>query len=297
MLYKLSLENCINMKKDILNGMKMQQALLKYEVSDSAYYRAMKYYKIPLPKNNEIHNKYQELIDLKSSFSQYLLGLIISDGWLTDNYVGIELKDQQLLLDISNKLDIKLHKRTNRDSYYIYICSMKYIKKLNTIGITNNKSSTVKLKDYKINYNTLLGIIDGDGCVTHYTSINKKTGCKKNGSKITIFSNSKYLIKQIEDFYKSQDILFYTRIIDNSLLKNPIIKNTNQEIISNSITYSISVNNKISLLILINNIYNETRIFLNRKYGIAQYIRNYIIESPKLRKRVSTILKQASSIE
>lgn len=107
----------------------------------------------------------------------YVLGWIMSDGYVSKNKLVFGLKDLDILEFIKSEMEsghkisevFKHDKRTNKSyqQHYLQICSKKMSNSLNKLGIHQSKSFTVDLpKIDKILYPHLIrGLFDGDGYV------------------------------------------------------------------------------------------------------------------------------------
>jgi hypothetical protein len=108
----------------------------------------------------------------------YLVGLITSDGCLSSDgrHIDITSKDYTLLqsikecLDIGNKICTKYNGK-QQECFHIQIGNKNFYKFLMSIGLTPNKSLT--LKEIKIGdkyfFDFFRGLIDGDGSIRRWT--------------------------------------------------------------------------------------------------------------------------------
>lgn len=102
----------------------------------------------------------------------YLLGLLITDGWMTDDKrIGIELIDYEAVKWIADTLffknKIEVRERKNSKTYGIRFTSQVAYDFLLSNCVTPRKSLTVKFPDIPKEYQRdfIRGVFDGDGCV------------------------------------------------------------------------------------------------------------------------------------
>ena len=113
-----------------------------------------------------------------TSATAYLIGLIVTDGYLSKDGRHIEFtsKDLELIqkfkniLNLKNKISIKSDGKTKNTYYRIQFGNVKFYKYLNSIGIKNNKTKTINkiLIPSKYFYDFLRGHFDGDGSFYSY---------------------------------------------------------------------------------------------------------------------------------
>lgn len=177
--------------------------------------------------------------------SEYFLGLLMADGWVTSKKysIGLKLKDFSIIekyRDFINK-DLKIYNYNN--SMYSVIFGNKEVHSwLISIGITPRKSLTLNI-NIPITWDIFRGIFDGDG----YAPI------KGQNAKIT--SGSIKFLEQIQEFLKFYNI--YSRIDIQQKLINT--------------TYCLKLF-KASYKELYKNMYNNTNLFLERKHDKMRLI-------------------------
>lgn len=143
-----------------------------------------------------------------SEASNYFLGYIASDGNLVNrnkakpNSYAITLNtniDPQMLeryrewLDIPNKLRKVWNKRYSVWEYSVGFSSKLIWEYLVSIGITPQKSNTLKF-NIPLNRDIIRGIFDGDGCVSISNKGKKVTGCR-----FSIATNSSDFALQLKE--------------------------------------------------------------------------------------------------
>jgi len=137
-----------------------------------------------MPKNDDFFDS------IDSHAKAYALGLIITDGWVTQNsnHIGFSNTEKSLTEFIRNKISPKsnitiisakpyviMGNEVNRkQAYQVQICSSLLKLGLDTLGVRYNKTGNEFIPHINREYHSslLAGIIDGDGCV--YQLSNKK---------------------------------------------------------------------------------------------------------------------------
>lgn len=237
----------------------------KYKTSRSTLNRNLVFHKIPvreknkqisLSKNAKIQYNYFK--DLNNPEVQYWLGFLSADGCIFEDRItlGLALKDKDAIEKfnkfLGNNLTIKnvLH----YDKYpqvQISFRNKTIVEFLKEIGITSKKSLTINYK-LPITWDFLRGYIDGDGCI----SITEKR------IRVELISGSKLLINKISKFLEENNIKFG---------QYEVSKNRKNSY------YTIQVFKHSSVEFIIENLYKNACVFLNRKYNNAAKIRNYFV--------------------
>ncbi len=116
-------------------------------------------------------------IDWNPDFA-YIIGVIASDGCLTKNnsYVSFNQKDRELIenvkegLDLDNKISYYSPKDRDVGWYRFEFGDRNFCEFLNSIGIKNNKSTTIKKVEVPAQYlaDFCRGLFDGDGSFFSY---------------------------------------------------------------------------------------------------------------------------------
>ena len=177
----------------------------------------------------------------------YFLGILATDGNIYKSNVALQFaENNKEILEhwksfLNNLVDIKSYTRrdSGRTYYEIKFKNQEIADFYKSYGITERKTFTLKLK--YINWNVLLGIFDGDGCLT----MEHKT---PNGYswRFSICSASIEFINQLNDFFVSKGL-------------HPVTYKTKNY-------YDISLGRREEIQILYANIYKESSYFLHRKY-------------------------------
>jgi len=205
---------------------------------------------IPLRTYGEAIRKVS-LEDIKSKEGtrdfDYFLGLLATDGCITDNKIVLDFAEQNKELlyywneFLGNKCNItvSIHKVFKTPQYRIAFRNVKIVEYLGTFGIVPRKTHSLTLK--YINWDILRGIIDGDGCVSF----------RNNGTTllVEITSGCREFLEQIQTFYDQNDIRSYLKESNNT--QNP--------------TYNLLVYNSEDIIKIYENLYTGAHFFLKRK--------------------------------
>lgn len=220
-------------QKDIANELKTYNTTIR---------RILLRNRIKLRSNTEIqsfvkHNPFSSI----TSETEYWLGLLATDGCLTNGKIILEFKedDVKLLKDYKKFLRSPVNILTSRHRSgkklkRVQFRNKEVYKTLQKLGITERKSYTLNL-NFPITYNVLRGIIDGDGYIR-----------KSKTHEISICSASKNFADQINDFLNAEGF-------------NPC-KNTRKNL------HFISLHRKQELIDLHEKLYKDAEYFLRRKY-------------------------------
>lgn len=186
--------------------------------------------------------KNNPFIDITNSNVQYWIGLLATDGCITNNSIVLQLKEEDKyileeyckFLGSSIKVNTYYNKKYNIVEYYVKFKNPHVQKTLIEYGITPRKSFTLSL-NIPITFSLLRGIIDGDGSIGTYNGL----------ARVTITSGSKLFVEQIQEF------LF------NNNIKSLITTYKN--------LYVLSIHRQKQIVELYNLLYNDATIFLKRK--------------------------------
>ena len=198
----------------------------------------------------------------KTNETLYWLGILATDGCISkDGRVSLSFKteDEEHLTKFSGYLKSSLsicrsiHCKNGGLMSKVSFRNKKITETLNNYGITNNKSFTLKINT-EITFDFLRGVIDGDG------SIDSKR------RRIRIVSASREFIEQLSKFLISNTINH--KVYNFSPKKN---------------LYEICIQQQETLLKLINNLYNNATVFLDRKQFSAYQLRNELMKRCQIR--------------
>lgn len=200
--------------------------------------------------DNKINNIFSNKYNL-SKEEQYWLGLLITDGCISNSYISLSLKEEdkyileKFALFVGNKINVNKYynKKYSIFEYQVKFKSKRVENNLNEIAEFKNKSLKLKLF-IPLTYDILRGIIDGDGYVRKV----------KNSIVINICSASFVFINQLEDFFQKENIKCYKKI-DNRITRKNIL-------------YNINIYNQKYIHQIYFNLYCSTDLFLKRKRNI-----------------------------
>lgn len=195
----------------------------------------------------------------------YILGILATDGNISKNAIRIEQADNNIeILEnfkdfVNNKVKINQSFHHNKKYNIIQFKNQDLCDYLTTFGITSNKTFSLKLK--YINWNIILGVFDGDGCL--------KYDKRKQGSwRFSITSGSIDFIEQLKDFLIKEGL-------------NPLIYKENNY-------YTISIGKLSELYYIYQHLYKESSYYLKRKYDkfcplVEKFTRENSVNSVKER--------------
>lgn len=179
---KKKYSNDMEMKivEEYLNGVSTRSLMEKYnfKTRKSITDKVKKYgYRVRSSREEVmIHKPYEyfsmEIID--SEFKAYFLGLLLTDGYVVHNTVGLDLTDEDCIKFISSTIQ-KPYKSYNRDGnrkirHRLIINNPKLVSELKRFGIINRKTKTLQgfvLEENEQKYIPYIirGMIDGDGWI------------------------------------------------------------------------------------------------------------------------------------
>ena len=180
---KKKYSNDMEMKivEEYLNGVSTRSLMEKYnfKTRKSITDKVKKYgYRVRSSREEVMmHKPYEyfsmEIID--SEFKAYFLGLLLTDGYIVHNTVGLDLTDEDCIKFISSTIQ-KPYKSYNRDGnrkirHRLIINNPKLVSELKRFGIINRKTKTLQgfvLEENEQKYIPYIirGMIDGDGWIT-----------------------------------------------------------------------------------------------------------------------------------
>lgn len=183
-----------------------------------------------------------------SSDFDYFLGILATDGCITENRVVLEFSENNKeILDywntfLGNTCSIRcsIHKKYQVPQYRIAFRNQEICDYLGSFGITPRKSLTLKLK--YINWDVLRGIIDGDRCVTERN--------RERTVSIEITSGLKIFLEQIQQFLQDNNIKSYLNDRSTSSKEN---------------NYVLSVHKSSDVLKIYDCLYQNAHFYLKRK--------------------------------
>lgn len=258
---KLTIEQELEVIKLKNNKIPVKNIMEKFNIkSNQTVYNIVKRngrsHQIPNKKYN-INSNYFE--DINTEEKAYWLGFLYADGYIRLRRSG----ELRLKLKQTDKKHIKLFKKCIESTHpikdsisivkygdnkisksrcsCISINNTKIVKDLIKFGCVNAKSFIIKFPKLKHDLirHFIRGYFDGDGCI--YIS-------KNNSGTFNITSGSKQIIDDINNVFKNNDII------------KCYIKSTED-------TYRLNIHDKIELLKLYNYLYDDSTIYLKRKFN------------------------------
>lgn len=222
-------------------------------------------HKKSLSQNNRTFSLNENFfINMNSAEKWYWAGFILADGCISKSVLEITLKKSdhkhlmKFLKCIKSNYEIYNKKiKGKNDKIYeasrLVISNIVFINSLKKLGLTERKSFTAKPLDVPIKFEKDFwrGVFDGDGHIGFY-NIKLKNGCRK-GTLISLVGT-----KEICEGFKS----FCSKYVDVSYRKVKLDKRSEK-------LYEFSLNGDKSIIIS-NNLYNNSKIYLDRKYEISK---------------------------
>lgn len=207
---------------------------------------------IELARNNRRGYVYS-LEKLSSPFDAYLVGLLLTDGYVLSDRdgLGLDMSDEDVISFIANTIGVKYTKylKDNRKPLFRILITIPGIaKQAERFGIIKNKSLIVpepqllKEEEKYLPY-IIRGIIDGDGCV----------------SKASYGGAQFYIVTMSEKFAN-----WIINILEERFFMVDIHKRQNEQGL-----WRIETSNQYNILKLIALVYNKP-FGMNRKYNILR---------------------------
>lgn len=178
---KLSKEQEQQLVKEYIDGASVISLMAKYNFATkkSITDKVKKYHPndyseiIKLAQQNRKGYSYV-METLNSDFDAYYLGLLLTDGYVQGDKVGLDLTDKDCIEFLSKTIGKEYQSYEHQEyktRYRLILSDKKLVTNLERFGIVPNKSLTLQpprlLKEEEkfIPY-IIRGIIDGDGCVS-----------------------------------------------------------------------------------------------------------------------------------
>lgn len=235
-----------------LQGLNTVEIANKYNSYNTSIRRVLLRNNIILRSNYEVRSflKEKKFENPLTRDEFYWLGLLISDGCISNGALTLSLKEEDIYIleKFKNYLgkEIKLnkyfHKKHNHYEYYVKVKNRGLTKNLQSLGNFVNKSFEAKL-NVEINWDIMRGLLDGDGSVGCYYYRN----CKICRTRIILSTMSVDLLAQVKNFYD----LFAIKYSVSTSKKNSL--------------NVISVNDQSMCLKMYDYLYKETDLYLIRK--------------------------------
>lgn len=181
---RLSNEEEKQLVQEYINGQSVQDLCVKYgfKSKKSILDKVRKHCDNPeeaisQAKQNRKGWKYS-IEEITSPFDAYFIGLMMTDGYISENKVGIDLIDEDCISFLAQSIgaDYKTYQDTPRGDYdrqprhRLILTDANLVEQLSRYGIVPRKTATLQGFEFKrqeekyIPY-VIRGIIDGDGCV------------------------------------------------------------------------------------------------------------------------------------
>lgn len=244
----------------------------KFNLSLPTIGKILKEYKInPWPKFKLYSPDFVEdyFEDINTEKKAYFLGLLITDGNIFDNYktkshppnINLTLQEQDKYLLESLKNELKIKKEITHDgrgSCQLAVFSNKMAEDLKVFGIVPNKTFSIHfpiLKEKRLMPHLIRGIIDGDGSISFYSRPNRKVHTKA----VRLCSANPDFLNAVLDFLCKE---IGTQKLNLYREKENL--------------WSFAYRSKDDLEKIINYIYKDSTICLERKRNLCNSILNEI---------------------
>ena len=257
---KLSNEMELQLIEEYRKGVPVKELMNKYgyKTKKSITDKIKKHYP---DKYNDILNEAQisrkgytySLETISSPFDGYLVGLLLTDGYLLSDRdgLGLDMTDEDVISFVAKTIGTKYTKYEyygKKDKYRVLINIPGIKKQVERFGIIENKSLKIPapiLKDEEIQYLPYIirGIIDGDGCVSP-----------------TSYGGAQFYIVTMSEQFADWII----SVLSNSFFMEDIHKRQ-----SKAGLWRIETSNQYNILKLIALVYNKP-YGMNRKYNILR---------------------------
>lgn len=203
--------------------------------------------------------------EINSEEKAYWLGFIYADGYITNDTLGISLSSldeghlRKFKTSVESTYPINRYKSKSIYGECNYsrmiIKSKKIVEDLRQKGVLNNKSLILKFPDSEILNESLhkdfiRGYFDGDGTLV----------LSKNSINFKICGTRELLEKMIDIFNENSDYNF----------KKRLFKRWNNE----KNNYYLSYGGRNKTLSIMNYLYNNSKIYLDRKYDKYNILKN-----------------------
>ena len=257
---KLSNEMELQLIEEYRKGVPVKELMNKYgyKTKKSITDKIKKHYP---DKYNDILNEAQisrkgytySLETISSPFDGYLVGLLLTDGYLLSDRdgLGLDMTDEDVISFVAKTIGTKYTKYEyygKKDKYRVLINMPGIKKQVERFGIIENKSLKIPapiLKDEEIQYLPYIirGIIDGDGCVSP-----------------TSYGGAQFYIVTMSEQFADWII----SVLSNNFFMEDIHKRQ-----SKAGLWRIETSNQYNILKLIALVYNKP-YGMNRKYNILR---------------------------
>ena len=242
--------------KDYLDGLNTVEIAKKWNTYNTSIRRVLLRRGVKIRSNKEVRTTHQNPFKDNDEYSEYFLGLLLTDGYIfrskthNSQSVTLSLKDEELVEKFrdfvcpKNKVSKVLQKKYGTYMYSASIRNSEIVSWLDSKGNFVNKSYDCDIY-IPITPHILRGIFDGDG---YWHKAN-------NGSTLNwgVCGKSKKFLIKIQEYLQSNDISSTLRISKRDL----------------GDMYYLEIYKQIDVAKAANLMYKDASIYLERKYSIG----------------------------
>jgi hypothetical protein len=259
----------LELVNDYRSGVDLNQLSLKYGIHRTSVRGLLKRRGETLKNGSESRRRYninENFFDEFNKNNMYFLGLLYADGYHNEKRKNIRLAlkedDEELLIKVRDligsdrPIGIDSSRGENYKQKYLDINNLKISKRLVELGCVQNKTFKIIFPDFIPNNlmsHFIRGYFDGDGGLTKYKIFDKK--------------NNKEIIKQKITFRGTKNFCENLKIFLSDNL------NTGGYI-SNEKTPCLSYSGKKDIIKIMDYLYSDAFIYLERKYEKFKTIKN-----------------------
>lgn len=220
------------------------------------------WWKKDLKKRRELYHAYEiknnmEVID--SEIKAYILGLWLSDGWITDDEICIKIHkdDIQLVEKIRDFFCPEIPIKEIKNTIIFRLSSKELVSQFNSYGCIKNKTySDMHIPNIPKNLmrHFIRGYFDGDGTIFMDRKYYKSNIC----------SICKNFLKELQDILTENNIESRINVEkrSNKIMKTPQGKSTNCKDM-----YRLYVSKQTEIIKFKDFMYRNSTIYLQRKYN------------------------------
>lgn len=263
--------------------MYVEQNLTTYQLgklfncSASVFQREFKKANLIVKDNSHSRQKYpirENIFDFVDTEEKaYWLGFLYADGNVSkSNRVRLSLaeEDIEIVKKFSNFIfeqeRIKFYqqpedRKSSQNLVYVDVCNKHIAQTLTKLGCPPKKTFILTFPiwlDKNLHNHFIRGYFDGDGCLSNYKEKQKGRGKNNKDVFVSEYEKSHFSILSTKEFLTSLQIIFSELGINSSLSKR------HKERKNNNFTLTVNGNRQIQRLM--NWLYQDATIFLQRKY-------------------------------
>jgi hypothetical protein len=259
----------LNLIEDHKNGIDLNLLSTKYGIHRSSVRGLLKRRGEKLLNFSESRRKYdinEYFFNTLNENSVYVLGFLYADGYHNEKRKSVRLSlketDEDILIKIKNvmnsnrPLGIDSSRGENFKQKYFDINNVTISNQLKILGCIQNKTFKITFPDFisdELIKHFIRGYFDGDGGLTFYINTNKKTGYKTKKQKLTFRGTEHFCVNLKE---KLSNILK----IGGHISKDKI--------------YCLEYSGKQEILKILDYLYDDSKIHLERKFEKYKVIKN-----------------------